>query len=124
MTTKKHPSNHPDYQAPAMARVQATRKAIQDAERELSKLRKQLDDDVRAAMTPPAGEKLPYGRVKRLQLLFGYEDNSNLYRMRDRSIGRTEAAFAENASEGEKARDDAGAGCREPVPGQTSLAVA
>lgn len=55
------------------------------------------DDDVRAALTPPVGEKLPYGRVKRLQLLFGYEDNSNLYRMRDRSIQRAEKSFTENS---------------------------
>ncbi|MFI1337084.1 hypothetical protein ACH4U7_44610 [Streptomyces sp. NPDC020845] len=48
-------------------------------------------------MTPPVGEKLPYGRVKRLQLLFGYEDNSNLYRMRDRSIQRAEKSFTENS---------------------------
>ena len=124
MAAKRDPSKHPDYQAPSMIRVQATRRAIQDAERELSKLREQLDDDVRAAMTPPAGEKLPYGRVKRLQLLFGYEDNSNLYRMRDRSVGRTEEASAKNATEEEKALGDGGNAHRDPAPGRTSPAAA
>lgn len=95
MREKKDLAAHPDYRHPDMKRVQATRKAIADAERKLAKLREQLDDDVRAAMTPPAGEKLPYGRVKRLQLLFGYEDNSNLYRMRDRSTQRAEKSLTE-----------------------------
>ncbi|MEU9793893.1 hypothetical protein AB0E27_25280 [Streptomyces sparsogenes] len=106
-----------------MKRVQATRKAIAEAERKLAKLREQLDDDVRAAMTPPVGEKLPYGRVKRLQLLFGYEDNSNLYRMRDRSTQRAEKSLAENSGKDDDAKPSAGDE-KNVNPAQVKLAAA
>ncbi|MEU1790031.1 hypothetical protein ABZ553_30030 [Streptomyces sparsogenes] len=123
MRQKKDPTTHPDYRHPDMKRVQATRKAIAEAERRLAKLREQLDDDVRAAMTPPAGEKLPYGRVKRLQLLFGYEDNSNLYRMRDRSTQRAEKSLAGNSGKDDDAKPSVGD--EENVnPAQVKLAAA
>ncbi|WP_158104804.1 hypothetical protein, partial [Streptomyces milbemycinicus] len=83
----------------------------------------QLDDDVRVAMTPSAGEKLPYGRVKRLQLLFGYEDNSNLYRMRDRSIQRAEKSFTENSDKDDDAKPSAG-NDENVIPDQTDTAAA
>ncbi|MEU5030810.1 hypothetical protein [Streptomyces milbemycinicus] len=123
MKEQKDPAAHPDYQHPAIKRVQATRKAVADAERELAKLREQLDDDVRVAMTPSAGEKLPYGRVKRLQLLFGYEDNSNLYRMRDRSIQRAEKSFTENSDKDDDANPSAG-NDENVIPDQTDTAAA
>ncbi|MGW1530019.1 hypothetical protein [Streptomyces sp. NPDC002159] len=87
-----------DDQDPEVQKVRNTRAEIIRVEKQLAQLRKQLEDDVRAAVTAPAGGKLPYGRVAGLARMLGYKDSSMIYTLRDNSLARAGQRFTESAT--------------------------
>ncbi|MFE4425299.1 hypothetical protein [Streptomyces sp. NPDC056817] len=91
-----------DDQDPDVQKVRNTRAEITRAEEQLAQLRKQLEDDVRAAVTAPVGGKLPYGRVVRLARILGYKDSSMIYTLRDNSLARARQRFTESAAKDNK----------------------
>ncbi|MFJ8793735.1 hypothetical protein [Streptomyces sp. NPDC102462] len=102
MLTGMSAKQHEDDQDPDVQRVRNTRAEITRAEKQLAKLREQLEDDVRAAVTAPVGEKLPYGRVARLARMLGYKDSSMIYTLRDNSLARAGQRFTQSAAEDNK----------------------
>jgi hypothetical protein len=91
-----------DDQDPDVQRVRNTRAEITRAEKQLAQLRRQLEDDVRAAVTAPVGGKLPYGRVARLARMLGYKDSSMIYTLRDNSLARAGQQCTQSATKDNK----------------------
>ncbi|MGW3951860.1 hypothetical protein ACWEKM_13165 [Streptomyces sp. NPDC004752] len=111
-----------DDQDPDVQKVRNTRAEIIRAEKQLAQLRRQLEDDVRAAVTAPVGGKLPYGRVAGLARMLGYKDSSMIYTLRDNSLARAGHRFTQSVT-----KDNRKPSTEEPdgtAPGRTKPTAA
>ncbi|MGI3197965.1 hypothetical protein ACRJ4W_03380 [Streptomyces sp. GLT-R25] len=92
---------------PDVQRILDTRAEIMRVETQLAQLRQQLEDHVRAAVTPPAGGKLPYGRVTGLARMLGYKDSSMIYTLRDNSLARARQRLPDGTVEDRRGKPTA-----------------